>query len=197
MHGRHTRPLSWNAEVIVMVVVRVCVIVLSSLVLVPCAAVAQQASQDQRRGADAIPANVEPRMFAGDLRALLRLSETFRSQCERIAADPRLRVHLSVVSTVDGGGRAQTMFRRYPSGTLVADVDVLFGANYRELIAHEFEHILEQLDGVDLRHEAAGGGAWEVAAGVFETRRATLAGAVVLRETEMMHAHPAAVVSMR
>lgn len=176
--------------------VRVCVVVLSSLVLVPCAAVAQQA-QDQRRCADAIPANVEARMFVGDLRALLRLSDTFRAQCERLAADPRLRVRLSVVSTVEGGGRAQTTFRRYRTGTLVADVDVLFGANYRELIAHEFEHIIEQLDGVDLRREAAGGRAWEVAAGVFETRRASLAGAVVLRETEMMHAHPAAVVSMR
>ena len=180
-----------------MLVARVCVVLLWLLATVPGAAAGQHVVRTQQRCADAIPANVEARMFTEDMLALLRLSQTFRAQCERIAGDPRLRVRLSVVSTLDGGGRAQTTFHRYRTGALVADVEVLFGENYFELLAHEFEHVIEQLDGVDLRHEAAGGRAWEVAAGAFETRRASTAGVQVLRETGMMHARPAAVVSMR
>jgi len=130
-----------------------------------------------------VPANVDARLFTGDVRTLLRLSPTFRVQCQRIAADPRVLVHLSVVTTIDGGGRAQTTFHRYPTGAIVADVDVLFGGDYRELLAHEFEHVIEQLDGVDLRREMAGGRAWQVGAGAFETRRALLAGLQVVRET--------------
>lgn len=178
-----------------MSVTRVCVFLLGFLVALPALAGAQQ--QDQQRCADAIPVNVEARLFTADVLALLRLSETFRAQCERIAAEPRVRVRISVASTVEGGGRAQTTFHRYRTGTIVADVQVLFAGNYRELLAHEFEHVIEQLDGLDLRQEAAGGRAWEVATGTYETRRAILAGVQVLRESATVHAASLGVLPTR
>ena len=44
-----------------------------------------------------------------------------------------------------------------------------------ELIAHEFEHVLEQLDGVDLKALARAGEARRLADGAFETERAVTA----------------------
>ena len=129
---------------------------LGSMLVFPGLAFAQQADQqEQQRQVTAIPANVSAGLFAPDVQALLRLSDTFRSQCDRIAGDPRVRVSVSVAYSVDGGGRAQTTFRRHRSGTLSAEVELLFGENYRELLAHEFEHVLEQIDGVNLHEEAA------------------------------------------
>jgi hypothetical protein len=69
---------------------------------------------------------------------------------------------------------------------------VQFGENYNELLAHEFEHVLEQLDGVDLRREAAEGRAWLLPGGVFETRRAFATGVQVLRESEPPRSRAAA-----
>lgn len=168
------------------------VVLLGSLLLAPGPAFAQQAEQQQRqRPATAIPANITAGLFAPDMEALLRTSDTFRSQCARIAGDARVRVRVSVAYSIDGGGRAQTTFRRYQSGTLSAEVELLFGENYRELLAHEFEHVIEQIDGVNLGAETAAGRAWAVAGGAFETRRALLIGVHVLRETEMAHARAA------
>jgi hypothetical protein len=168
---------------VVMSVSRLRAVLVTVILVVPSLAFAQSAEQhDQQRCAASIPANVDPGLFAPDILALLRMSGTFRAQCDRIAADPRVRVRLAIVYNVADNGRAQTTLRRDRAGALVADVDVLFGENYRELLAHEFEHVIEQLDGVDLRHEAAEGRAWEIAGGVFETRRACLAGAQVVHE---------------
>jgi hypothetical protein len=51
-----------------------------------------------------------------------------------------------------------------------------------ELIAHEIEHVLEQLDGVDLKAQVGSGNVWKREDGGFETRRATEAGRRVPRE---------------
>ena len=51
-----------------------------------------------------------------------------------------------------------------------------------EFIAHELEHILEQLDGVDLQAQAGNGVVWKAGDGAFETRRAIEAGRRVARE---------------
>src|SRR5262245_5912899 len=168
-------------------------VLLLSTLAVPLVALAQQAVPGpQPRCAAVLPGNVDGGLLTTDALALLRLSDTFRTQCERIAAETRVRVTLAITGTIPGGGRAQTTFRRYRSGLLFADVEVPFGENYRELLAHEFEHVIEQLDGVDLRREAAEGRAWEIAAGTFETRRAYLVGMRVLREAAPAHAHAVA-----
>lgn len=53
-----------------------------------------------------------------------------------------------------------------------------------EYLAHEIEHVLEQVDGVDLRRSARGGlaGVRETQSSVFETARAIAIGRVVARE---------------
>src|SRR5262249_28409290 len=130
-------------------------------------------------------------VFRRDVAALLQRSDTFRAQCGRLAESRRVRVKIGIAFELDGG-RAQTMIHRFPSGAITADVVILFGENYRELIAHEFEHVLEQVDGVDLRHEAAAGRAWLLAGGMFETRRAIETGIQVSRESESLHARAAA-----
>jgi hypothetical protein len=178
MRGRHTATLPSIAEVFVMFARRLCVLLVVVLGAWPCAARAQQ-----------VPRNVAAGVLAGDVIDLQRRSGTFRAQCDRIAADARVRVRLAITDSVENNGRAQTRFRRYPNGAIVADVAVLFGDDYRELLAHEFEHVIEQLDGVDLRREAAAGRAWQVANGVFETRRASIAGAQAAREADAAHAH--------
>jgi hypothetical protein len=62
-------------------------------------------------------------------------------------------------------------------------VDLRAVAEFVELIAHELEHVIEQLDDVELaaseRH-----GVHETRAGVFETTRATHIGRKVRREVD-------------
>jgi hypothetical protein len=149
----------------------------------------QPGPQDAATCANGIPRNVDPGLLAAEIIAVLRRSETFRAQCERVASDRRVHVHLVIATAVAGGGRAQSTLRRYPSGALDAQVELLFGEDYRELLAHEFEHVIEQLDGLNLRQEVGRGTAWQVDGGAFETRRARLAGLQVLREFEAQHAH--------
>ncbi len=54
--------------------------------------------------------------------------------------------------------------------------------NGPELIAHELEHILEQLDGVDLQAQAGNGAVWKSERASYETRRAIETGRRVARE---------------
>ena len=155
------------------------------------------AAQQQQTCATAIPANIDAGVFAPDMIALLKRSDTFRAQCERLGESSRVQVKIAIAFTLPSG-RAQTAIHRFADRSIRADVVLLFGENYRELLAHEFEHVLEQVDGVDLRREAAEGRAWLLPGGAFETRRAFVTGVQVLREAESMHAHaPAAMPPTR
>jgi hypothetical protein len=141
----------------------------------------------------AIPSNIQAGLLAEDIEALIHASPTFRAQCARIAAARALHVDVELVQTL-GGPRAETTFTRYEAGAIRADVRISFGQDYRELLAHEFEHVIEQLEGVDLRAEAEHGRAWSADARAFETRRASDAGRRVRRESELSGAHAALVV---
>jgi hypothetical protein len=192
IHHRHIRPLRSIAEVGRMFVRRWCAVVLIVLSVVSRARGAQP-----QACVTGIPANIDAGVFGRDVVALAVRSETFRSQCDRLAQTPRVRVTLAIVSSLPSG-RAQTVMHRFASGAMTANVEILFGENYRELLAHELEHILEQVDGVDLRLEAAAGRAWLLPGGAFETRRAFVTGVQVLREVESTLAHgPAAVHATR
>ncbi|HEX6465371.1 MAG TPA: hypothetical protein VFZ98_12990 [Vicinamibacterales bacterium] len=172
-----------------MIAFRWCVVLLLVLLATP-RAVRAQASEVCT---STVPANIQPGIFAEYVLALLHASPTFRAQCERIAAVRYVRVELSLVLSL-GGVRAETTIDRFQSGALRAAIRIAFGQDYRELIAHEFEHIIEQIDGVDLHTEAAGGGAWLVDRNVFETRRASEAGARVRRECELVATHAVVVI---
>jgi hypothetical protein len=139
----------------------------------------------------AIPTNIQAGLLAQDIETLIQASPTFRAQCERIAAARYLRVVVELVQ-IAGGPRAETTITRYQAGAVRADVRISFGQDYHELIAHEFEHVIEQLEGVDLRSEADHGRAWLVDAHVFETRRASEAGRRVRRESEILDSRASA-----
>jgi hypothetical protein len=117
--------------------------------------------------------------------AMLRYSPTFRRQCNRIARTPKLFVAIGA-SRASGeiAGGALTRIVRSARG-IDAVIEVVPSGDPVLLIAHEFEHILEQLDGVDLPAMAT-----RVATGVhvvadsghFETDRAIAAGRQVMDE---------------
>ncbi len=86
---------------------------------------------------------------------LLKDSPTFRRQSARIA-DAR---HLTVIvenkqSPQGSGARAWTEFSRLPGGRMVATVQMRPNSSLDELLGHEFEHVIEQLDGNELQIKA-------------------------------------------
>lgn len=131
-----------------------------------------------------LPSNIDAGILGAEIRQILSRSVTFRRQCQRIAATRVLRVRLGITSQPAGEYRAVTVLERYEAGSLRAEVTLVFAENYVELLAHEFEHVLEQIDGVNLRIDAARGQAHLLQDGAYETRRAREAGLQVLREYE-------------
>jgi hypothetical protein len=117
--------------------------------------------------------------------AMLQTSATFRSQYRRIGEAPSVVVAVKADPRLpDGSVRARSTFRRYKSGLIVVAVSIAPGSHQEEWVAHEFEHILEQLDGWDLRWKADGGASdiWYSGCGLIETSRAIRAGRTVRQE---------------
>jgi hypothetical protein len=66
---------------------------------------------------------------------------------------------------------------------MVAAIDIAADGDPAPWVAHEFEHVIEQLDGVNLRDlERRGQGAWKSGGRMFETQRAITVGRRVWRE---------------
>jgi hypothetical protein len=138
--------------------------------------------------APSLPVNIRvDSALTGIVTDMLRRSPIFREQCARLQAVPHLRVTL----TVDMRGivyrtnsRADCEMKRYEYGFIDATVRLRSIAQAAELVAHELEHVLEYIDGVD--HRAAGGGDPRAvgvrAHGRFETARAIDAGRRVAAE---------------
>ncbi len=117
------------------------------------------------------------------VRWALEHSPTFRQQCRVLAAAPRLRATVSVAPRLAGAtSRARTSFRQGQWGALAADIEIRSVPDLTELLAHEFEHLIEQLDGVDLQALAKEGEARRLPDGAFETDRAIAAGQQVAGE---------------
>jgi hypothetical protein len=124
-----------------------------------------------------------PAWLESRLDAMWRQSPTFRRQLLRLGGVGQLRITFSTQCQTKGS-RAHTRVQRLPDTSLSADV--CLGTNMRELdelIAHELEHILEQVDGVNLAdrarhrcHHVNDG------SGGFETDRAKDVGLMVARE---------------
>jgi len=132
------------------------------------------------------PANIRAGILQQEFMELLQRSATFRRQCARIAASRVLRVTLHVAKVMDEDARAQTIINRYEAGGIRADVTLRFSEDYLELLAHEFEHIIEQMDHVSLTDEIKKGRAWRSPNGAFETRRAFDAGLRAREEYEAL-----------
>ena len=130
-----------------------------------------------------LPFNIDAATLQPVAVALLQRSPTFQKQCMRIASTVVLRVTIRVVPTT-ASGRAQTTITRYDAGALRAEVLIRFGEDYYELLAHELEHVLEQVDGVVLSADILSDRAWVTGSGAFETRRAFDAGMRVRQECD-------------
>jgi len=115
---------------------------------------------------------------------MLERSATFREQCRRVAATPRLyiRVHVNGFIVSDRF-RARTRIFRFESGVMIAEVELRTPWAPEEWIAHEFEHVLEQVERVPLVELAnRTGSVWRTADDMFESARAIRAGRTVVAE---------------
>jgi hypothetical protein len=135
-----------------------------------------------------IPPNIEVSViYRPVLVKMLGRSPTFRRQMLRIAAATHLTIHLrSGLPSWTQGLRARTDFVRTADGQLLANVDIVWSNSPVEIIAHELEHVIEQLDGVDLAVKVRQSNSGVYLAGdngnLFETTRATRIGLQVARE---------------
>ena len=134
-----------------------------------------------------LPSNIQ---MPADLRQLFQRiyhrSPTFRGQCEKISAANDVRVEIVLDLSIPRFCRAFTNVRRTPHG-MHAEIHVRPGALLVELLAHEFEHVIEQLEGVDMRALAKkrGSGVREVFFEIFESDRAQRVGQTVVREEQI------------
>lgn len=126
----------------------------------------------------------------GVFQRIYRRSATFRSQWQRIAAAANLRVRVRIDNAIPSSYRAFTVVQRR-GREVWAEVHLPPGGSLTELIAHELEHLLEQVEGLDLRELARvrGSGVREIERELFETERAAAAGRLVAQE---MHRPPQA-----
>jgi Tol biopolymer transport system component len=125
-------------------------------------------------------------VFQPFLERMWRSSSTFNAQCTRLAAAQRLKVVLGLEEPQRRPTfSARSVFERQDGVLVSANVFLPPTPDAVELIAHEVEHVLEQLDGVDLEAQAGSGHVWKRADGAFETRRATEVGRRVAREVEL------------
>jgi hypothetical protein len=136
--------------------------------------------------ADVPPNLAVPAGYRRLLESMLLRSSTFRRQCQRIANTRNLLVTLRVSAvTRTQGIRARTHIAR-DGGQLVATIDLMRLNDPDEMIAHEIEHIIEQLDGIDLPSKALlDGNGVRTSFGdetAFETKRATRVGLAVAAE---------------
>jgi hypothetical protein len=133
----------------------------------------------------ALPSNlhVAP-MYREMVESMADQSPTFKAQLLRIANAPRVTVHVEIVQHIIGARAATRMVRQLDG--LTAQIEVARHDNVVELIAHEIEHVIEQIDGVDLAGSASlsNGGIYSITAGgtVFETERAKRVGRPVAQE---------------
>lgn len=138
---------------------------------------------------NALPANLTfHRFFRPALESMIRRSPTFRRQCRRLASAANLRVHVgNQVEPLVNGPRARTSIGRTADGMIFATAFIRSLENPVELIAHEVEHVIEHLDGIDLRSRSAisGSGVRRQADGSFETLRAVHVGRAVARESSV------------
>lgn len=133
-----------------------------------------------------------------DIDSMLQLSATFRRQFERMAGAPMLLVSARVDPTfTQRAFRARSIIRRYHSGLLVVAVEIGPGRRQAEWIAHEFEHVLEHLDGLTLSDLAdrRQSGVWYSGEAMIETVRAIRAGRAVLGEMAVRQDDPTSVLS--
>jgi hypothetical protein len=132
-----------------------------------------------------LPANlVVPDVVRPLVMSMWQQSVTFRRQCARLAEHPDVIVRFELARALQGTTGARSAVGRLNGGLNAAvEIEVRKPDRYVEHIAHEVEHVLEQLDGTDLPRLARQGldGVAHVG-GAFETVRARAVGRIVAQE---------------
>jgi hypothetical protein len=168
-----------------MFIIRPCVIGLALFILFVNNGFAQRGPDNRHQNASATTSIQFAQALRSSVDQMLERSGTFREQYRRIAETQSLMVGVLVdVRLCQTTDRARTTFRRYQSGLIVADVVIAPGSHPGEWIAHEFEHILELLDGRNLPQLASNHAkdVWYSGSDVIETDRAIRAGRTVRDE---------------
>lgn len=137
-----------------------------------------------------LPVNVTSQ---ADVRELIEetaaLSPTVRRQLAAIAEAPA-RVEVRVTGApMPAMSRARTTIRKYEGGFIEAEIVLPVNSDRVELLAHELEHVVEQIERVDLAALERAGHAWRDALGVFETERAHAAGRAAAAEVDAAPRH--------
>ena len=123
-------------------------------------------------------------VFRPALERMWQSSATFRRQCGRLSAAPQLHVNLLMeeLARHPSSYRARAAMKRQSGALVSVDIHLTRFEDPIELIAHEIEHVIEQLEGVDLGAQAGTENVWKREDGAFETRRAIEVGRRVARE---------------
>jgi hypothetical protein len=135
-------------------------------------------------GTPALPTNLRvPADLRRQLEALLDASPTFRRQCDLIRRTPRVRITVGYDRRRSALIDAETVFERHEYGSVVVTTTIYLPGDIIELVAHELEHVCEQIEGVKLE-ELAQQNPDEVHqfGGRYETRRAMMAGRRAVQE---------------
>jgi hypothetical protein len=108
-------------------------------------------------------------------------SSTFREQCRTLGAAGAFVIVQPM--TKHNTASAISWIGVAPNGITVARVRLLPGSRAVELLAHEVEHVLERIEGVNYLIDARRSASTTLlAGGAFETRRAIAAGRRVAAE---------------
>jgi len=120
------------------------------------------------------------------VRAMWGQSGTFRRQCQRIGRARTLTVNVHTFRQTRTADAITRLVHRPGSG-LVADLYLAQLDRIVELLAHELEHIIERLEGIDVGQlsRRVPHLVWSTADGSYETRRAIHSGQTVASEVVM------------
>ena len=113
-----------------------------------------------------------------------RDSPTFREHCDRLAAEPQLKIAIRAESRPSlNGVRARGQISTAKNGGISrADIVLMSPPDTVELIGHEIEHVIERMEGVRLRDQGCLGNTTQ--RDFYESCRAVEIGRRVAREVE-------------
>jgi hypothetical protein len=139
-----------------------------------------------------LPATIELNVhLRAEAESMLRRSPTFRQQCRRISRAASLRIFIDWnAALAERSFRARSVIERTRAGEIRVFVEISPHGSPIEWISHEFEHVLEQLEGLRLP-ELAGVSpdVWRSSEGMYETERAIRAGRRVREEMARQPRH--------
>jgi hypothetical protein len=110
-------------------------------------------------------------------------SPSFRAQLDRIV-DAQVRIVVEAVSPIElGSNEARSKIVREGGAVRYVRIQVRAAADWTALIPHELEHVLEAIEGLDLRKLAdRQGDVWRTGPSSYESARAQQAGLRIARE---------------